>query len=147
MNYKPIIIINGEPNSIFLEIFFKVFKKKYKSPIILISSLKLLNFYKKRFNFKKKINIISHKKISKKKLNNSSINLINIDLDFKNKVKKISFSSNKFIEKSFTIGLDIIKSGITHKFINGPISKKTFLNKNCNVNDYLLIQRMFLKIV
>ena len=35
MNYKPIIIVAGEPNSIFLEIFFKSIKKKYKSPIIL----------------------------------------------------------------------------------------------------------------
>ena len=43
MKNKPILIVSGEPNSIFLEIFFKSLKnKKYKSPIILISSLKLL---------------------------------------------------------------------------------------------------------
>ena len=29
MNFKPIIIIAGEPNSIFFEILFKSFKKKY----------------------------------------------------------------------------------------------------------------------
>ena len=45
MNYKPIIIINGEPNSIFIEIFLKSLKNKFKSPIILISSLDLLKFY------------------------------------------------------------------------------------------------------
>ena len=28
MSYNPIIIIAGEPNSIFLEIFFKTLKKK-----------------------------------------------------------------------------------------------------------------------
>ena len=39
MKYKPIIIVAGEPNSIFLEIFFKSIKyKKFKSPLILISS-------------------------------------------------------------------------------------------------------------
>ena len=38
MNYSPILIVAGEPNSIFLEIFFKVLKKKIKSPIILIAS-------------------------------------------------------------------------------------------------------------
>ena len=38
MKNKPIIIVNGEPNSIFLEIFFKSLKKKnYNSPIILIT--------------------------------------------------------------------------------------------------------------
>ena len=42
MSYKPILIVAGEPNSIFFEIFFKALKKKYKSPIILIASLNLL---------------------------------------------------------------------------------------------------------
>ena len=42
MNYKPIIIVAGEPNSIFFEIFFKVIKKKIKSPIILIASEQLI---------------------------------------------------------------------------------------------------------
>ena len=39
MNYSPILIVSGEPNSIFLEIFFKILKKnKFRSPFILISS-------------------------------------------------------------------------------------------------------------
>ena len=43
MNYSPILIVGGEPNSIFLEIFFKTLKlKKIKSPIILISSEEIL---------------------------------------------------------------------------------------------------------
>ena len=29
MNYNPILIVSGEPNSVFLEIFFKVSKKIY----------------------------------------------------------------------------------------------------------------------
>ena len=35
MNYNPILIVTGEPNSVFLEIFFKV-QKKYK--IIIFSN-------------------------------------------------------------------------------------------------------------
>ena len=31
MSYKPIIIVAGEPNSVFFELFFKVIKKKIKS--------------------------------------------------------------------------------------------------------------------
>jgi len=42
VNYKPIIIVAGEPNSVFSELFFKVIKKKIKSPIILIASKKLI---------------------------------------------------------------------------------------------------------
>ena len=43
MNYKPILIVAGEPNSIFLEIFFKSIQAHhYKSPLIIIASKKLL---------------------------------------------------------------------------------------------------------
>ena len=130
MSYKPIIIINGEPNSIFLEIFLKSLKKKIKSPIILISSLKLLMFYMKKFKLNnKKINLINYENIYEKKLNNSSINLVDVEFKFEKNINKISYRSKNFIEKSFEIGLKIIKEGKTHKFINGPISKKSFLSK------------------
>ena len=56
MNYKPILIVNGEPNSIFLEIFFKTLKTtKIKSPLILITSEKILKKQMKKLKFKKKI--------------------------------------------------------------------------------------------
>ena len=67
MSYKPIIIVNGEPNSIFFEIFFKALKKKYKSPIILIASLNLLKKQMKYFNFKKKINIFKQENVKNMK--------------------------------------------------------------------------------
>ena len=55
MNYKnSILIVSGEPNSVFLELFFKAHKKKIKSPIILISSEKLLKLQMNKLNFKKK---------------------------------------------------------------------------------------------
>ena len=60
MNYKPILLISGEPNSIFSEIFFKSLKyKKYKSPLILISSEILLRLQMKKLNFNKKIKILN----------------------------------------------------------------------------------------
>ena len=56
MNYSPILIVSGEPNSVFLEIFFKTFKlKKIKSPLILISSEKHLKKQMNKFKFKKKL--------------------------------------------------------------------------------------------
>ena len=55
MNYKPIIIVAGEPNSVFFELFFKVIKEKIKSPIILIASKKIITkqakILKKKINF------------------------------------------------------------------------------------------------
>ena len=40
MKSKPILIVAGEPNSIFLEIFFKAIKKNNKNPLLLIASQK-----------------------------------------------------------------------------------------------------------
>ena len=40
MSYKPILIVAGEPNSVFLEIFFKSIQAhRYKSPLIIIENL------------------------------------------------------------------------------------------------------------
>ena len=55
MKNNLIIIIAGEPRSVFLEVFFKALKyKKYKSPIILICNKKILKHHMKKNNFKKK---------------------------------------------------------------------------------------------
>ena len=55
MTYKPIIIVGGEPNSIFSEIFFKSLKiRKFKSPIILIASYDLIKLQMKKLNMKRK---------------------------------------------------------------------------------------------
>ena len=67
MKNKPIIIVNGEPNSIFLEIFFKTIKNnKFKSPLILISSLKILKPQMQKFKFKINIKMIDYKNFKKK---------------------------------------------------------------------------------
>ena len=89
MNYSPILIVSGEPNSIFLEILFKTIKlKKIKSPIILISSEKLLKKKMNKFKFKKKFKILNPDKINYQKLNNKFINLINIKYNQKKRFRK-----------------------------------------------------------
>ena len=139
MKNKPIIIINGEPNSIFLEIFFKALRyKKFRSPLILISSLKILKLQMKKFKFKNNINLIEYKDFKKNIIDNKSINLINVKYKQKKIFEKISNKSNSFIKNSFDIALYILKEGISNKFINGPISKKSFLNKNyLGITEYL----------
>ena len=83
MNREPIIIVAGEPNSVFLEIFFKSIKnKKYKSPLIIIVSKKLLLKQMKLLGFNFKINLINKDYLSLKDLNNKKINLIDINYHF-----------------------------------------------------------------
>ena len=139
MKSNPIIIVAGEPNSIFLEIFFKTIKtKKFKSPLVLICSLSVLKLHMKKLNFKKKINIINISNMNNIILNNESINLINVPYMQKPKLGKITSKSNNYIKKSFEIALKIIRSGFSFKMINGPISKKTFLkNKFLGITEYI----------
>ena len=142
MNNKPILVVAGEPNSIFLEIFFKALKyKKFKNPLILICSLKLLKLQMKKFKFKKDVRLIDPLNINKYKLNNISINLINTKYKTNYAFEKISNKSRTYIENSFQIAFDIIKLGITNKLINGPISKKNFLNKKfLGITEYIAHQ-------
>ena len=104
MRNKPIIIVAGEPNSIFLEIFFKSQKKlKIKSPTILICSLKLLNMQMKKLNYIKKIRVLDKKNMSFTNLDNKSINLIDVNYNPKRAFEKISSNSNKYINECFEI--------------------------------------------
>lgn len=139
MNFSPILIVSGEPNSIFLELFFKVLNQnKIKSPIILISSRKLLDYQMKKLNFKKKIKLLEPSKLKFYKLDNKTINLIDVKYNPKKAFEKISAKSNLFIKNSFELAFQIIKKNGIHKFINGPISKKSFLkNKFLGITEYI----------
>ena len=139
MNYSPILIVSGEPNSVFLELFFKVLKKdKIKSPIILISSKKLLTLQMQKLKFKKKIKLLQISKLKSYKLDNKTINLIDVKYNPDKAFEKISKKSNIFIKNSFDLAFQIIKRNNIHKFINGPISKKQFLkNKFLGITEYI----------
>ena len=139
MNYSPILIVSGEPNSVFLELFFKVLKKdKIKSPIILISSKKLLTLQMQKLEFKKKIKLLQVSKLKSYKLDNKTINLIDVKYNPGKAFEKISKKSNIFIKNSFDLAFQIIKKNNIHKFINGPISKKQFLkNKFLGITEYI----------
>ena len=139
MNCKPIIIVAGEPNSIFLEIFFKSIKtQKYKSPLILIVSKELLKQQMKKLGFFFEINTIDKNFTEFKKLDNAKINLINIEYRFNNCFEKISNKSSNYIKKSFKIALKIIQRNKFSKFVNGPVSKKHLLKgKTLGITEYL----------
>ena len=139
MVYKPIIIVAGEPNSIFSEIFFKSLKlKKFKSPIILIASQKIIKLQMRKLNIKIKIRLIDFSDLKKIQLDNKKINLINVSFNQKKPFDIITSKSNNYIRESFDIALEILNTKITNKFINGPISKKHFLKKKyLGITEYL----------
>ena len=138
MNIKPIIIVAGQPKSIFFEILFKSLKKKSKSPLILIASSKILKSQMKKFNIKKKIRFLNYENLKKYKLNNNSINIIDIPLIFSRNIKKFSQNSNIYIQNSFDLAFKILKNGFSNKLINGPINKSIFLKKKfLGITEYI----------
>jgi len=139
MKFNPILIVAGEPNSVFLEIFFKSIKNtKIKNPIILIASLKLLELQMSKLKINKKINIIINKNLKLNKIFKNRINLINVNYSHKKHFEKISKKSNNYISNCFKLAFEIIKKNKIKKFINGPINKKTFLNKNyLGITEYI----------
>ena len=80
MGNEPIIIVSGEPNSVFLEIFFKSIKTyRYKSPLIIIASKKLVEEQMDKLGFNFKINTIDKNFDKFNRLNNKKINLVNVE--------------------------------------------------------------------
>ncbi len=136
---KPIVIISGEPNSIFYEILIKAFKKyRNKRPIILIGSQKLIYAQLKKLKLKFNFNIITNDFSKLKKLKNKSINLLNIEYKFTKPFEKISSKSNSYINQCFYQALRINESFKIIGIINGPISKKHFLkNKFPGITEFL----------
>ena len=81
MRLEPIIIVAGDPRSIFFEIFFKTLnKKKYNSPIILICSQKLLYKQLKINKINIELNQIKIADVLKNKFNKRKLNYIDIEL-------------------------------------------------------------------
>ena len=129
MNSKPILIVPGEPKSIFFEILFKSLKFiKIKSPLIIICNQKILYKEIKRFNFRDKIEKFDQKMIQKKRIKNKKIYLINISND----------NPKIYVQKCFECAFSLLKVGLTNKFINGPINKtKTLKKKYLGVTEYI----------
>ena len=84
---KNIIIVAGEPYSVFLELLFKSIKtKKINKPFLLICSKKLLINQMKRLNYKFKINQVNKREINKIKLLKKHINIIDVNFNFKKRI-------------------------------------------------------------
>ena len=129
-NFNPVLIVCGDPISVFLEIFFKTFKIS-KRPLILIVSKKILKQQMSLFNYKFKLNEIFCEDISNFKINNKIINFIDIPLKNKKNTKK-------YIENCFDVALKLVNKNQKISIINGPINKEKFLkNRYLGITEYL----------
>ena len=122
MNTKPILIIAGEPFSIFSEILFKTFQKEtFKKPIVVIASINLLKKQLKYLNYKISFNLVNEN-FKLQDLKKNKINVLNVNFKFKKTFDKISNSSNLYIKNCFDLALKLMKKNLFVGLINGPIS-------------------------
>ncbi len=129
MKSKPILIVAGDPKSIFFEIFFKSIKlNKFRNPIILIASSKLLKSYLRISKYKYKINLLNLSQLKSYKLDNKKINLLDIKY----------LNTKDYIKDCFNLAFKILRSGLSYKLINGPINKSNFLDKKfLGITEYI----------
>ncbi len=131
MKNKPIIIVAGEPYSVFLEIFFKSIKKNQlknlRNPYLLICSIKLAKEQMKKLKYNFKIKKVSFHDIPNIKNKNGCINIFDVGFKFKNCFDKITSKSSSYLNECFSNALKISKKYKIDFLINGPISKKHFL--------------------
>ena len=129
MSSDPILIVPGEKESVFFEIFFKSLKSKFfLSPIILICDKKNLDKESKKYNFNKNIEQIKLDKTFSKKFYKKKIYVIDVRYQ----------ASNRYVHNCFEIAFKLIKKGLTHKMINGPINKtRTLKNKYLGVTEFV----------
>tara|TARA_B100001057_G_scaffold303012_1_gene303232 strand:- start:3432 stop:4379 length:948 start_codon:yes stop_codon:yes gene_type:complete len=130
-NFKPIIIIAGDPKSVFLEIYFKSLKKnQFKNPLILIVNENILLKQMRALKYDFEINKLDIDNLIHKNLNNKKINIIHVPFDKK-------FIS-EYIYQSFEKALFLTKKDKEINLINGPINKKKILKqKFLGITEYL----------
>ena len=120
MSFKPILIVPGEKKSIFFEIFFKSLKSKsFSSPLILICDKKDLIKEIKKYKFNYVVEQIKLKNINLKKFHRNKIYVGHVKYQ----------NSYMYVHNCFKLAFRLIKEGLTHKMINGPINKTRTLKK------------------
>ena len=120
MSSKPILIVPGEKKSIFFEIFFKSLKSKsFSSPLILICDKKDLIKEIKKYKFNYVVEQIKLKNINLNKFHRNKIYVSHVKYQ----------NSYMYVHDCFKLAFRLIKEGLTHKMINGPINKTRTLKK------------------
>ena len=133
---KRIILVGGDPNSINSEIIYKSWIKisnQVKKRIVIISNYKLLKDQFKKLNLKIKLSKI--KDISEIHYDNS-LQVLNVELNYKNPFNVSKKSASKFVLKSLNLAHKLSLNKKIAGMINCPIDKN-LLNRKIGVTEYL----------
>ena len=136
-NYKNIILIGGDPNSINCEIIFKSWKKLAKSTkkkIVIIGSFRLFQTQFRKLNYSTKI--LKFKDLSEV-TKGTELKMINVDLKFKNPFKVKKEEASKYVINCLNLAHRLALKENVLGIINCAIDKKLLIKKNIGVTEYL----------
>ena len=84
MSYKPILIVCGEPNSVFSELLVKSLKNhKSGKPIILVGSSNLIKLQLKKLGLRLKLNPIDFSSKHLENIKKNQINILDVKYNFR----------------------------------------------------------------
>ena len=132
-----IIIVSGDPNSINSEIIYKSWKiinKSLKNKIYVISNYRLLKNQFKKLKYPITLNIV--KNINEKGSVNS-LNILNIDLKFKNPFNVQKIYASKFVIECLNYAHKLAQNKEISGIINCPINKTLFIKEKIGVTEFL----------
>ena len=132
---KKIAIIHGEPYSINSEIIYKSwlrYKSNNKKKIFIIGSKKILEAQFRKLKINVKLNKLNNDLILKKE----KINILDIDINFKNPFILNLSDKRNYIFKSINKAHELAIKRKIDGFINCPINKEIF-KKKIGVTEYI----------
>ena len=132
---KKIAIIHGEPHSVNSEIIYKSwlkYKSNNKKKIFIIGSKRMLESQFKKLKINVKLNQLNTDLI----LRNEKINILDIDIKFKNPFILNLREKRNYIFKSINKAHELAIKKKIKGFINCPINKEIF-KKKIGVTEYL----------
>tara|TARA_B100000902_G_scaffold214878_1_gene204325 strand:- start:10360 stop:11319 length:960 start_codon:yes stop_codon:yes gene_type:complete len=136
---KKIVIITGDPNSINSELIVKSWNKlnqSIKKKIYLIGSYDLIKKQLKKLKYS--IQLVKLDSFQDK-IDHKKINIVNIDLKFKDPFKVSKKSAAKFVRKSLNMAHNLCQKKNIEGFINCPVNKNLLPNK-AGVTEYLALK-------
>ena len=134
---KKILIVGGDPNSINSEIIYKSWKKlnkKIKKRVLIIGDIHLFKKQFKQLKYPIKINRIDN---INSDINKNKLNIININLKFKNPFKVEKKEASRYVIKCLSFGHALALKNNTLGLINCAISKKLLSKSNIGVTEFL----------
>ena len=132
MSTKKIVITAGDPNGIGSEVLLKGLTKEDFTNVVVIGSIKVLEFYRNHFKFDIDFNVIQSVENFEDIFDEKKLNVINVSYPFDILPGKETTEAGNLAINCIDLAIDIIKRKLSHVLFTLPISKASIAEKREN---------------